>query len=434
MKRIPPSRQIAQQIRELLEHGLAEGDGASLLGALSRLGLQRMIQEAVEHEVTRFLGREHYQRHTAQEPLRGHRNGYRMKGFATAEGEIPVAVPQVRDAEKPFHSQLLGLLAGRTDQLERLIAEMYARGLSTRDIEDAFTDADGRRLITRTEVSKITEVLWEEYEAFRSRSLAEYDVAYLFLDAVFEPLRRTGTTREGILCAWGITVEGQRVLLHLALGNKESHANWLEFLRDMVSRGLGTPLTVTTDGAPGLIRAVEDMWPKSLRVRCWAHKARNILDKVPEEMRAEVKAYLAMVREAPTYAEGQEAARRFVERFQRDYPSAVRSFVDDLEASLNHLKVPLAHRRYVRTTNLIERSFEEERRRTKVLPRFWTEHSALKLVFATLQRATRRWQRVRITELERKQIAALRRELGLDPDPEPGRKNEQSSEKVTEAA
>src|SRR5690554_4718429 len=180
MKRIPPSRQIAQQIRELLEHGVPEGDGTSLLGALSRLGLQRMIQEAVEHEVAQFLGREHYQRHTAQEPLRGHRNGYRMKGFATAEGEIPVAVPQVRDAEKPFHSQLLGLLAGRTDQLERLIAEMYARGLSTRDIADAFTDADGHRLITRTEVSKITEVLWEEYEAFRSRSLAEYDVATSF--------------------------------------------------------------------------------------------------------------------------------------------------------------------------------------------------------------------------------------------------------------
>ncbi|BAS29375.1 transposase [Limnochorda pilosa] len=122
-------------------------------------------------------------------------------------------------------------------------------------------------------MNEITETLWEEYEAFRGRSLAEYDLVYLFLDAVFEPLRRTGTTREGILCAWGIT--GRRVLLHLALGNKESYANRLEFLRDMVSRGLQTPLTATTEGAPGLIRAVEDMGPKSLRVRCWAHKART---------------------------------------------------------------------------------------------------------------------------------------------------------------
>ncbi|BAS29186.1 IS256 family transposase [Limnochorda pilosa] len=434
MKRIPPSRQLGQQIQELLEHGLPEGDGGSLLGEIARLGMRRLIQEALEEEVGRFLGREHYQRRAAGEPLRGHRNGYRTKGFATAEGEIPVAVPQVRETQEPFVSQLLGMLAGRTDELERLTAEMYARGLSTRDIEEAFTGEDGGRLLTRTEVSRITEALWEEYETFRSRSLAELDVVYLFLDAVFEPLRRTGTTREGILCAWGITVEGRRVLLHLALGNKESYENWLEFLRDMVGRGLGTPLTVTTDGAPGLIQAVEAMWPKSLRVRCWAHKARNVLDKVPEEMRAEVKAYLAAVREAPTPADGKEAARRFVERFERDYPSAVRSFTDDLEASLNHLKVPLAHRKYVRTTNLIERSFEEERRRTKVLPRFWTEHSALKLVFATLQRATKRWQRVRITELERKQIAALRRELGLDPDPGPGRKSEESVEKTTHAA
>lgn len=434
MKRIPPSRQLAQQIDELLQRGLPEGDGRSLLAALNRLGVQRLIQEAVEQEVARFLGREHYQRRGPEDLSRGYRNGYRTKGFATAEGVIPVAVPQVRDTEEPFVSQLLKVLAGRTDQLERLVAEMYARGLSTRDIEDAFTDEDGRRLITRTEVSDITEVLWEEYEAFRSRSLAEHEVVYLFLDAVFEPLRRTGTTREGILCAWGITLEGRRVLLHLALGNKESYTNWLDFLRDMVGRGLNTPLTVTTDGAPGLIRAVEEMWPKSLRVRCWAHKARNILDKVPDELRAEVKAYLAAVREAPTHADGREAARRFVERFEREFPSAVRSFTDDLEASLNHLKVPLAHRRFVRTTNLIERSFEEERRRTKVLPRFWTEHSALKLVFAALQRATQRWQRVRITELERKQIAALRRELGVDPDPEPGRKNEQSREKETTAA
>lgn len=103
-------------------------------------------------------------------------------------------------------------------------------------------------------------------------------------------------------------------------------------------------------------------------------------------------------------------------------PRPWRVLGDDLEARLHHLRVPINHRRYVRTTNLIERSFLEERRRTKVIPRFFDERSCLKLVFATLQRASQRWQRVRITELEQKQLLVLRHDLGLNPDPVPTRR------------
>ncbi len=146
---------------------------------------------------------------------------------------------------------------------------------------------------------------------------------------------------------------------------------------------------------------------------------RNILDKVPDETRAEIKAYLAAVREAPNPDEGQKAAEVFIGRYERQFPSAVRSFTDDLPASLAHLRLPAAHRKFVRTTNLIERSFEEERRRTKTIPRFFDEHSALKLVFGALTRATARWQRLRITDLEQHQIAPLRHQLGLEPPPQP---------------
>lgn len=134
----------------------------------------------------------------------------------------------------------------------------------------------------------------------------------------------------------------------------------------MVKRGRKTPLSITTDGAPGLIKAVEAMWPKSLRIRCWAHKARNIVDKVPEATRAEIKAYLGTIREAPTPEAGKEAAEEVIERYKRQYPSAIKSLADDLEASLAHLQAPVAHRKFVRTTNLIERSFEEERRALKL--------------------------------------------------------------------
>lgn len=322
----------------------------------------------------------------------------------------------------PFQPQSLVAVRGRTEELERLVVEMYARGLSTRDIEDAFRDPETDRCtISRTAVSEITDALWQEYEAFQKRNLSGYDVVYLFLDAIYEALRRQGRTKEGILCAWAICGDGQRVLLHLAVGNKESYDNWLDFLRHMVARGLRVPLTVTTDGAPGLLRAVDEIFPKSLRIRCWAHKMRNVLDKVPDAARAEVKAFLEAVRDAPTLEAGRQAAATVLERFAKEYPSAMASFSDDLEASLAHLEALLAHRKYIRTTNLIERSFVEERRRTKIIPRFFNEKSGLKPVFAVLWRASERWQRVRMSELERKQLEVLRAGLSLNQEPGPVR-------------
>lgn len=174
-------------------------------------------------------------------------------------------------------------LRGNSDVLQRLTIEMYARGLSTRDIEDALVDATGDRLLSRTAVSQITETLWADYEAFANRDLSGFELEYLFLDAVYESLREQGGLKEGLLSAWGVCTDGRKVLLRLALGNKESYPNWLDFLRDMVKHGLQTPVLITTDGAPGLIRAVEEVFPRSLRLRCLPHKMRNVLDKVPDQ-------------------------------------------------------------------------------------------------------------------------------------------------------
>ena len=217
------------------------------------------------------------------------------------------------------------------------------------------------------------------------------------------------------------------MLLHLALGQRERYQCWLDFLRSMIARGLRSPVTITSDGAPGVLRAIEEVWPRSLRLRCWVHTMRNVLDKIPDSAKAEVKAHVLTVRDAPTLEAGRQAAAELLERCSRLYPSAMASLSDDLEARLNHLRVPVTHRRYVRTTNLIERSFLEERRRTKIIPRFFDERSCLKLVFATLQRASQRWQRIRITELEQKQLLVLRQHLGLDPDPVPTTRSEQDA-------
>jgi transposase-like protein len=324
-------------------------------------------------------------------------------------------VPQVREAGAPYRSRLYGFLRGHSEVVERLAVEMYARGLSTRDIEAAFTDERGEMLLSRTAVSALTDRLWTEYEAFQTRPLSDVPVLALFLDGVYEPLRTHGVQREAVLVAWAITLEGQKILLSLALGNRESAEAWRDFLRDLVARGLPAPLTITTDGAPGLLRAVAEVWPQSLRLRCWVHKVRNVEAKIPAERWLEVKGALVAIREAATPAAGAQAAQAWLERYGAEFPAAAKCLSEDLAALLAHLELPWRLRKFVRTTNLVERSFVEERRRSKTLPRFFTEQSCVKLVFATLIRAAERWQRIALTPLEYAQLQVLYQERDLVP-------------------
>jgi len=223
------------------------------------LAAQLIVEEALEAEVRDEVGRERYER--ADGEASGYRNGYRTGRMKTAEGVVEFAAPQVRDTAEPFVSGIRQNLAGRTGALEDLAVELYARGLSTRDIEDAFTDEAGRRLLSRAAVSEITERLWAEYEAFTTRDLSEYRIVYLFVDGIAERLR-AGQAREPVLAAWGIGEEGGKVLLHLMAGSKEDTETVRAFFQDMRGRGLGDPLLVVSDGAPGIIRAIEECFPR----------------------------------------------------------------------------------------------------------------------------------------------------------------------------
>ncbi|MET0521217.1 MAG: IS256 family transposase [Jiangellaceae bacterium] len=413
MRRVAPSVLASEDLRRLLAGGADHERNivSAFVEAVTRL----VVQELVEGEQADYLGgRGRYERRSAEQV--GSRNGYEPGRVRTAEGAIDVRVPQVRGAEGSFRSSLLTFLEGNSEVLDRLVTEMYARGLSTRDVEDAFTDATGELLISKSAVSQITDRLWEDYQRFITRDLAEIEVEYLFVDAVFEALRRHGA-KEALLVAWCIDSDGRKHLLHLAVGNKESEACWAEFFRSMLSRGLRLPTTVTSDGAPGLIKAIDVCFPASIRIRCWFHKLANIRAKLPEETAAEVMAHLYAVRDAPTIDAARAAADRLVNTYRREYPAAITCFQDDLDALLAIHRVPARHRIRVRTTNLAERSFVEERRRTKVIPRFTDERAAMKLVFATMIRAAERWCRVSISDLERHQLTLLRAELGLDPPP-----------------
>lgn len=410
MERIPPSEKLRKELREMT-NGF-QGSQFSV-SDLVRKAATLIMQEMMEGELTDFLGRRHYER-AQEETKKGYRSGYEPFTIRTGEGKISVSRPQVRDTEGPYHSRLAAFFKGNTEVLEKLAVEMYVRGLSTRDVEDALMEATGDMVLSKTAVSKVTDILWKEFEEFQGRDLSSFTVEYLFCDAVYESLRAHFGMKDAVLCAWGITREGQKVLLHLALGNKESYKDWLEFLRHMAKRGLRIPTGITTDGAPGLIKAVETAFAKSLRLRCWFHRMENFSAKVPEEDWPEVKAELVMIRDAASYEQGKQLAHTFMTSYKNKYPSLIRAFADDLDALLNHLKLPINHRKSVRTSNLAERGFEEGRRRTKIIPRFLTEKSGLKLVYSVLIRASARWRRVAFTPFDLLALDRLRKELGLE--------------------
>ena len=406
MDRILDSDRLAQLGQELRQE---LGSSGELAGDWMRRAARLLAEQMLEAEVDEALGRGSYQRR--QENQVGYRNGYKRRQLKSAEGKLAIDLPQVRGTPQPYQSKIWQSLGnGRSAALEKLAVEMYARGLSTRDIEEllgALCDGeDQQTLLSKSAVSQVTEALWQEYEAFTKRDLSGFNVVYLFCDAVYESLRQQGCCSQAILVTWAICSDGSKVLLHMSLGNKESAEAWLEHLRSLVSRNLPVPLTITTDGAPGLIKAVEAMWPESERIRCWFHKMKNVLEKVPQEMHEAIKRLLQDVRDAPDYETGKRRALELIESHRRQLPSAMACLADDLEASLAHLKLPSLHQKMIRTTNLCERSFVEERRRSKVIPRFFDERSCLKLVFATLWRASVRWRGVKFTEMERKQLEA----------------------------
>jgi transposase-like protein len=378
-----------------------------LLGILVR----RAVQEMLESEVDEFIGQPYY----AQGAKRnGYRNGYEPSRIKTAEGALEVQRPQVRDANEAFQSQVWPNLKGYSERLEHMVVEMYVRGCSTRDIEELLKDNQGRLLLSKSSVSRISKRLWDEYQAFIKTDLSGVDIVYIFMDAVFESLRMTKSPNEGILVIWGIDSTGRKMLLHMQLGNRESYHNWQDALRNLHKRGLKDPVLAVSDGAPGLIRALREAFPKTLRQRCLFHKKGNILDKVPLEAQSEMKVALNAVYYAVDLKAALRAAEEFRQRYGKIYPSAVACFEDDLDACLNHLRCPAKHRRAISTTNLCERSFEEEKRRSKVIPRFFNEQSGIQLAFGTLIRASARWNRIKFTFQDQVKIMELREYLGHD--------------------
>jgi putative transposase len=408
---VPPSAEIEDQIDELLAVGVGENPRESL-SELAKLGARLIIQRAVEDEFDAWLGRARYERRPEyQRGLRnyesGLRNGFRPRRVQTAEGELSVEIPQIREAAQTFASKLFPRTPKllRTEPLKALVIGAFVRGLSMRDVESLCEQA-GLGKLSKSTASRICEELRERFEAFKRRSLYDTRLVALFLDATFIAVRPSGP-KEGVLVAWGFTEDGERVLLAVMLGMRESYEDWQALGRDLIARGLQAPMLVVADGAPGLIKAIEQCWPASDRQRCCVHRARNLYAKLPERERERVKhAYWRALDDAINEQDAKRGLQVLVDELERDgFTAAAKCLADDLDALVVHLRYPPRHRRRWRSTNLLERSLGEVKRRTKVMGRFPGEDSCLTLVWAVLDLLiTHETNGIRFTELDRQRL------------------------------
>jgi putative transposase len=416
--RVSPTERIRAQIDELFA---SDRTLTEVLEEVARLSVRLVMQTAVEAEVEVFLGRGRYERRDA-EASPGHRNGWQPPApVRSTMGPVELQRPKLRDTDQAFCSHLFGSGVTRTNALEALVISGWVRGLSDRDIEAALAEALGpEAALSRSTVSRICRVIREEFEAWRKRSLAGVDLDYLFLDASHFRMH-PGAPAEPVLAAWGIDTAGKPVFVGLAPAAVESTDAWEAFLADLAARGLGAPLVVISDGAPGLIAAIELHFPRSLRQRCVIHRLRNALAKVSvadqEEFKAGWWGVFDRIEALPgemAVAEAGRRARAFAEAWERRYPSAVACLTEDLASLTVHLRFPTEHWRRIRHSNFIERTFGETRRRVKVIGRLPGEHSCLSLVWAVLDRASRGWRGVTQTPAGLRLLQDLRRDL-FDP-------------------
>jgi hypothetical protein len=260
---VPPSAEIEARIEHMLSVGVGENPRETL-SELARLGARLIIQRAVEDEFDAWLGRARYERRAHEQGDRageesGLRNGFRPRRVQTAEGELQVEIPQVRQAAETFASKLFPRTPKllRTEPLKALVIGAFVRGLSMRDVESLCEQA-GLGKLSRSTASRICEELKDRFERFRRRDLYEIKLVALFLDATFIAVRPDGP-KEGVQVAWGFTEDGERVLLSVALGMRESFEDWQTLARDLISRGLGAPMLIVADGASGLTKAIRAM-------------------------------------------------------------------------------------------------------------------------------------------------------------------------------
>lgn len=363
----------------------------------AREALKRILEDEVDKEQEQYLGRGWYERRG--EGKRGdYRNGFRIRHLLTEIGDLVVRMPRTR---KRFASRILEAYRRRMGTVDQLILACFVLGMSTRKVSTALLSLLGER-VSATTVSEVAKALDGEVRRYHQRKLSD-GYRFLFFDGVV--LKQKGAAkvqRRIILCAYGETWDGKREMIDFLLASSESQNAWEGFLRDLYERGLEGKLweMITTDGGKGLLNALEVIYPRIPRQHCWAHKTRNVLDRVRKVDQERVKKDLHRISYAKSRQLAIQAYWAFCQKYRKVYPEAVRSLESEINDLLSFYEVKLSSEdrkgrdaeevqkaqeglwRRIRTTNLIERAFVEVKRRTRPMGVFVNRGSMERILYA----------------------------------------------------
>jgi len=320
------------------------------------------LSEMMKLEITRFLGRQPYERTEES----NHRNGSYGRSFALKGiGEVAVKVP--RDRKGAYQTQVIPRSKQYEDELRQDIAVLFLSGVSTRTLAMISQRLIGHR-VSAAEVSRCSRQLVNAIEKWRNRDLRLTKFKYLFCDGVYFEMR-VGKTIEkvAVLVIIGVTESGQKQVIGLQSGDKESAANWRELFKDLKHRGLDSQ-SVTLgimDGLSGLEKVFREEFARGKVQRCQVHVTRNVVAKVPQKLKQKVADDIHSIFYASSREKAQEFSAQFVEHWQKDVPSAVKCLQNSLDSCLTFFDFPQEEWISLRTTNVIERLNKEFKRRTK---------------------------------------------------------------------
>lgn len=370
-----------QEVVELLAH-----DGFDSLGE----AIRRIINEAMRLERQNHLGVGPYER---SEHRRGHANGYKSKTVQTRVGALEFDVPQVRDSSFYPSSLEKGLRSERA--LKIALAEMYIQGVSTRKVAKITEQLCGFE-VTSTQVSRATKELDGVLEQWRNRPLGAY--SYVYLDARYEKVRHNGcVVSMAVLVAIGISTTGHRLVLGTSVSLSEQEVHWREFLRHLQQRGLHGVKLFISDAHESIKAARTTVFPSVPWQRCQFHLQQNAQAYVPKQtMKKEVAHCIRSIFTAPDGEEAKRLLDQFLVRYEKSAPRLVAWAETNIPEGLTAFQFPADHWRRIRTSNPLERTNKEIRRRTRVATIFPNEDSCLRLVSAVLMEISEEWETGRV--------------------------------------
>ena len=366
-----------------------------VLESLVREQAQVFIQQILEEEVTELLGRGKSQRREAADAPAGYRNGHgKPRKLTMSSGTITLRRPRVREVDEAFESRVLPLFAKRTREVGHLIPELYLHGLAEGDFELALRGLLGEGAPLSKATIRRMKVGWAaEFEAWSRRPLEGREVVYVWADGIYV---KAGLERDkaALLVVIGAMSDGTKEVLAVTSGYRESTQSWTAVFRGLMARGLGEPRLLVADGNPAIWAAAAQVWPGAEEQRCWNHKMRNVLDRLPKREQADAKELLRAIAYAPSQAEALEAREAFEKRYRPWYPKAVDILEDDWERMVAFYGFPESHWRHMRTTNVVESPFAAVRLRTSAAKRFKRVENATALIWKLLTVAEKKFRKL----------------------------------------